>query len=150
MIRRLIALPVVALIAFSACQSAFAKDKFESLEMKDLVAAKQPQLNAPPARLPSPDNLVVPAQENAYFPIRSDGQAYVLGIDQTVNWTQALNDYYFDPKWRGETWGPYPQYFVVERAVRMMPTWQDYDQFSILRIFNGWHKFWEKYSGYGP
>jgi hypothetical protein len=149
MIRRLLALPFVALITFSACQSAFSKD-FEDLEFKDLIAAKQPPLNAPAARMPSPDKLVFPAQENIYFPVRGDGQPYVLAEDMTVNWTQALNEYYFDPKWRGEVWGPFPMYFIIERAVRMMPTYPEYDQFSTIRVGNGWHKFWEKYSGYGP
>jgi hypothetical protein len=149
MICRLLALPFVALITMSACPSAISKD-FESINMQDLLAAKMQPLQAPPPQLPNPNNLVAPAGETRTFPIRGDGQPYVLAEDISVNLTQALNSYYFDPKWRGEEWGPFNTYWIVERQARMMPTWHEYDEFSIFRVGNGWHKFWEKYSGYGP
>jgi len=149
MIRRLLALPCIALVTICGSLPAFSKD-IEDLEMKDLIAAKQPRLNAPPPTMPGPDKLVAPAGETTTWPIRGDGQPYILSVDQTVNWTECLNEYYFNPKWRGETWGPFQMEWIPERAVLMMPTYQDYDQFSIYHIFNGFHKFWEKYSGYGP
>lgn len=146
MIRRLYALPLVALIAISACQAAFAQD----LDLRQMIAAKQPTLNAPEAPMPNPDLLVTPPGESPYFPIRPDGQPFVLNQDLTVNLTDSLNRYYFNPRWRGEEWAPFNMYWVAERSIRMMPTWHEYDEFSILRVGNGWHKFWEKYSGYGP
>lgn len=94
--------------------------------------------------------LVPPPGENTYFPIREDGQNYVLNVDTSVNLTQALNRFYYDPKWRGEEWVPFDQVSQIERATRMMSTWKEYDEFSQLRIFNGFHKFFEKFSGYGP
>jgi hypothetical protein len=151
MIRRLLALPIVALITISTCPSAFSQQKdIEQLEFSDLIAQRQLPPPAPAARMPSPDALVTPAQENRFFPIRADGQPYVLSLDLSVNMTEALNHFYFDPRWRGETWGPFNQFYIVEKMTRMMPTYTEYDQFSTLRIMNGWHKFWEKYSGYGP
>ncbi|MBZ0186414.1 MAG: hypothetical protein K8F91_09225 [Candidatus Obscuribacterales bacterium] len=95
-------------------------------------------------------DLVPPPAENEYFPVREDGQAYMLNVDSTVNLTTALNRFYYDPKWRGEVWVPYDQVSAIERATRLMSTWKEYDEFSELRIFNKWHKFWERASGFGP
>lgn len=136
MIRRLFSVASVALITtISTCQ---AKNPYPT------------PLQQPEAPMPSPDALIPPPGENTYWPIRPDGQAFVLNQDLTCNYTDVLNRYYFNPSWRGEEWGPFQMYWVAERAVRTMPTWREYDEFSTLRIFNGWHKFWEKYSGYGP
>lgn len=149
MLRRLLALPLVALITFSACRDSSAQDRQQLLD-KQLTDARRVAISYPPAPAPSPDKLVPPAGEVTVFPIRADGQAFILDQDVTVNLTDALNRYYFNPKWRGEEWGPFNSYWIVERGVLMMPTWQEYDQFSILRVGNGFHKFFEKYSGYGP
>jgi hypothetical protein len=148
MIRRRFALSLVALITFSACQASFAQD-LEHVQMSDLIAAKRLP-NFPEASTPNPDKLITPPGEIQYFPIRADGQPFVLNEDITVNWTDALNRYYYNPRWRGEVWSPLPHYWIVERSVRMMPTWPEYDQFSILRVGNGWHKFMERWSGFGP
>jgi len=94
--------------------------------------------------------LVSPPGEEMYFPVREDGQDYVINLDSTVNMTQTLNEFYYDPKWRGEVWAPFDQYSLIERATRRMGTWKEYDEFSELRIFNKWHKFWERASGFGP
>lgn len=99
---------------------------------------------------PRRDGLVPPPAENAYFPVREDGQPYMLNVDTSVNLTTALNRFYYDPKWRGEVWSPYDQVSAIERATRLMSTWKEYDEFSELRIFNKWHKFWERASGFGP
>jgi hypothetical protein len=100
--------------------------------------------------MPPRDRLVVPAGPNAYFPVRQDVQAYMLTTDRTINLTTALNEFYFDPHWRGEVWTPFDQVDDIEKACRLMGTWREYDEFSELRVFNHVHKFFEKYSGYGP
>jgi hypothetical protein len=84
------------------------------------------------------------------FPTNSDGSPFVLDIDTTVNFTDALNRFYYDPKWRGEVWVPFNQWTVAERATRLMSTWPEYDEFSQLRKLNHVHKFFERYSGFGP
>jgi len=104
----------------------------------------------PSAPMPPRDRLVVPPGESIYFPVRTDGQPYVLNVDRTVNLTSALNQFYYNPKWRGEVWTPFDQFDSIERATRLMGTWREYDEFSSLRVFNGFHKFFEKYSGFGP
>lgn len=114
------------------------------------VDAQNSQMTYPPAPLPNPDKLITPPGETTTFPMRADGQAVYINEDITVNFTEALNRYYFNPKLRGEEWGPYQTYWIPERGIRMMATWEELDQFSILRVGNKWHKFMEKYSGYGP
>lgn len=98
----------------------------------------------------APDILVTPPGEEAYFPVRPDGQPFLLNIDTTVNLTDKLSDFYYDPKFRGEVWAPFDQVNLIERATRLMSTWQDYDQFSTYRKLNNVNKFFEKYSGFGP
>lgn len=93
---------------------------------------------------------VAPPGHGHYFPVRDDGQDYVLNVDTTVNVTVALNEFYYDPKWRGEVWGPFDQFDMIERQTRLMGTWKEYDEFSQLRKLNIWHKFWERASGFGP
>lgn len=151
MIRRLCALPLVATITISACQAVSAQD-LENLQMSDLLP-KQIAQNypaAPPPKMPPADHLINPAGENIYFPMRQDGQPYVLNQDLTVNFTDTLNRFYYNPRWRGEHWSPYQMYTIVEKTALTMPTWREYDEFSTIRIMNGFHKFMEKYSGYGP
>lgn len=104
----------------------------------------------PPAVEASPDNLVTPPGEEAYFPVRPDGQPFLLNIDTTVNLTDRLSGFYYDPKFRGEVWAPFDQVNLIERATRLMATWRDYDEFSTLRKLNKVNKFFEKYSGFGP
>lgn len=104
----------------------------------------------PPAVEASPDNLVTPPGEEAYFPVRPDGQPFLLNIDTTVNLTDRLSGFYYDPKFRGEVWAPFDQVNLIERATRLMATWCDYDEFSTLRKLNKVNKFFEKYSGFGP
>ncbi len=88
--------------------------------------------------------------EQVYFPTNPDGTPFVLDIDTTVNFTDALNRFYYDPKWRGEVWVPFNQWSVSERATRLMGTWPEYDEFSQYRKLNHVHKFFERYSGFGP
>lgn len=104
----------------------------------------------PPAPMPSPDNLVPPPSEEIYFPVRADGQPFLLNIDTTINLTDAISSFYYDPKWRGEVWAPFDQVSLIERSTRLMSTWQEYDQFSQYRILNTINKKLEKYSGFGP
>ncbi len=108
------------------------------------------QIAAGPKNIPVPVVLVTPPGEERYFPTREDGQPFVLNVDRTVNLTSALNSFYFDPRWRGEVWAPFDQVDTIERQTRLMSTWPEYDQFSILRIADPIHKFFEKYSGFGP
>lgn len=115
-----------------------------------LFAGKLPPMMYPAAPLPVKDKLVPVPMEQQFFPVRTDGQPFVLNIDRTVNLTTAMNQFYYNPKWRGEEWSPFDQVDDIERATRLMGTWREYNEFSELRIFNGWHRFWEKWSGYGP
>lgn len=115
---------------------------------KFLFWRKNPALSAPHA-VPA-GGLVPPAGENSVFPVRDDGQQYLLNIDTTVNMTSTLNEFYYNPSWRGEVWVPFDQFTLIEKATRKMATWREYDEFSELRVFNIWHKFWERLSGFGP
>lgn len=123
----------------------------QGTEAPTLIAwGKKATLMEPPAAEPSPDNLVPPPGEEAYFPVRPDGQPFLLNIDSTVNLTEALSGFYFDPKWRGENWAPFNQIWLIERATRNMATWKEYDKFSQIDIFGGVNRTLEKYSGFGP
>lgn len=111
---------------------------------------KKNSLMQPPAPRPAPDNVVTPPGEEAYFPVRPDGQPFLLNIDNSVNLTDAINGFYYDPKWRGEVWAPFDQISLIERATRKMATWPEYDQANQYRKFNHVNKFFERYSGFGP
>jgi hypothetical protein len=104
----------------------------------------------PPAPQPDHAKVIVPPGEQQYFPVRADGQPYILNIDRTVNLTEAMNRMYYNPKWRGEEWTPFDQVDNIERASRLMGTWREYDEANIYRVFTPVNKFIEKYSGYGP
>ena len=93
--------------------------------------------------------LKMPGEVNV-FPTNADGAPFVLDIDTTINFTDALNRFYYDPKWRGEVWVPFNQWTISERATRLMGTWPEYDEFSQYRKLNHVHKFFERYSGFGP
>ena len=135
---------IATIVLFSP--AALAKKK----EQERLFWGKKPPIYLEEPHAIPRGGLVPPPGEHTYYPVRQDGQNYVLNVDINVNMTQALNRFYFDPKWRGEEWVPYDQVTLIERATRMMSTWKEYDEFSQFRIFNGFHKFFEKYSGYGP
>src|SRR5277367_752561 len=77
---------------------------------------------------------ITPPGEEAYFPTNFDGQPYILNIDTTVNLTKAINQFYYNPKWRGEVWTPFDQIEMSERVTRIMGTWREYDEFSSLRV----------------
>jgi hypothetical protein len=98
----------------------------------------------------SPDKLITPPGENPYFPVRTDGQPYILNMDTTVNLTDALNRYYYNPRWRGEVWTPFDQVDQIEKATRLMSTWFEYDQENIYRKGDPVAKWFERLSGFGP
>lgn len=125
---------------------------FTALQMSGALPteARRDNLPEPPAVEAPVDLLVTPPGEEIYFPVRPDGQPFLVNIDTTVNLTDKINGFYYDPKFRGEVWAPFDQVSLIERATRMMATWPEYDQFSIYRKLNGVHKFFEKYSGFGP
>lgn len=127
------------------------KDKNAEMSIPDsLFSQYRAPRNLDEPHVTPKGDLVSPPGEEMYFPVRDDGQDYIVNLDTTVNMTQALNEFYYDPKWRGEVWAPFDQYTLLERASRRMGTWKEYDEFSKLRIFNKWHKFWERASGFGP
>ncbi|HEY9712777.1 MAG TPA: hypothetical protein V6C72_04870 [Chroococcales cyanobacterium] len=103
------------------------------------------QLVTPPA-----EKLVPPPGENSFFPVRGDGQPYVLNVDRTVNLTDALNRFYYDPRWRGEVWTPFDQVSTIERAQRIMATWPEYNEANQYHVLNNVNIFFERYSGFGP
>jgi len=112
--------------------------------------ARRDNLLEPAAVMPAEDIIVTPPGEEIYFPVRPDGQPFLVNIDTTINLTDRISGFYFDPKFRGEVWAPFDQVSLIERSTRLMSTWPEYDQFSIYRKLNSFHKFFEKYSGYGP
>lgn len=137
---------VAIMIILAPSASAFGKKK----KNERLFWGKTPPVYIEEPHSIPKGGLVAPPGENAYFPVRKDGQDYVLNVDMNVNLTRALNRFYYDPKWRGEEWVPFDQISMVERATRMMGTWKEYNEFSTLRVMNGFHIFFEKFSGYGP
>ena len=94
--------------------------------------------------------LIPPPMEETFFPTNFDGQARVLNIDTTVNLTVAINQFYYNPKWRGEVWTPFDQVDLIERTTRLMSTWKDYNEANQFHLFNGVNVFFERYSGFGP
>ncbi len=120
----------------------------EASSLDWLLFWKKPRLVAP--HVSSSGKLVRPPGESSYFPVREDGQPYMLNVDTTVNMTETINQFYYDPKWRGEVWVPFDQFSAIERGTRAMATWKEYDEFSELRKFNKIHKFFERSSGFGP
>lgn len=111
------------------------------------VPDKLPQPSAPK---PAKDKLILPPGEEPYFPTRQDNQPLVLNVDRTVNLTEALNRFYYDPKWRGEVWVPFNQFETIERATRQMATWPEYDQANVYRKLNRVNQWFERKSGFGP
>src|SRR5688572_28987627 len=77
-------------------------------------AQTSPAITYPPAPQPNPDKLIAPPGERNTFPMRADGQPVYLNQDVTINMTDALNNYYFNPKLRGEEWGPFETYWIPE------------------------------------
>ena len=140
-----LSLSLLALLTM-AVNSALAADKNALLAW----GSKKETLPEPAAPQPAEDNLVPPPSEEIYFPVRADGQPFLLNIDTTINLTDTISSFYYDPKWRGEVWAPFDQVSLIERSTRLMSTWQEYDQFSTLRLFNKVNKTFEKYSGFGP
>ncbi len=100
--------------------------------------------------MPSREKVIQMPGEMQFFPTNPDGTPFVLDIDTTINFTDSLNRFYYDPKWRGEVWVPFNQWTIAERATRLMSTWPEYDEFSQYRKLNHVHKFFERYSGFGP
>lgn len=96
------------------------------------------------------DKLISPPGEEVYYPVRADGQPFVLNIDQTVNLTRAINQFIWNPRIEGEVWTPFDQPELIERASRLMTTWPEYDEANIYRSFTRVNKFLERISGFGP
>lgn len=107
-------------------------------------------ISYPEAPGPNPDHLITPPQENPYFYVRSDGQPFTLQIDSTNNLTDYLNRHYYDYRWRGQVWGPYDTVTNAEKLVRLGHLWPEYNEANEYRLWTGFNKFFEKYSGYGP
>ena len=96
------------------------------------------------------DKLISPPGENPYYPVRADGQPFILNVDTTVNLTAALNEFYWNPKWRGEVWSPFDLPETIERATRLLSTWPEYNSENMFRIGTKPAIWLERYSGYGP
>lgn len=115
-----------------------------------LFAPRRIAQNPNPSAPSSTDRPVKMPGEVTVFPTNPDGSQFVLDIDTTINFTDSFNRFYYDPKWRGEVWVPFNQWTIAERATRRMSTWSEYDEFSEYRKLNHVHKFFERYSGFGP
>jgi hypothetical protein len=96
------------------------------------------------------DRMIPVPMEEVFFPTNFDGQAKVLNIDTTINMTVAINQFYYNPKWRGEYWVPFDQVDLCERASRLMSTWKEYDEANQYKVLNKVNIFFERYSGFGP
>ncbi len=94
-------------------------------------------------------NIVAPA-ENSYFPVRSDGQPFMLNADNNVNLTDAMNRFYYESTSRHEFWMPFNNYEIPEKAQRMLSTWDEYNQENAFRTWNPAAMWLEIKSGYGP
>jgi hypothetical protein len=138
---------LIALFLSTACQPSSARKRddipdrlFEGQNAPEQIAS---------ARVVH-DRLVPPPMEETFFPTNFDGQAKVLNIDSTVNMTIAINQFYYNPKWRGEYWVPFDQVDLIERASRLMSTWKEYDEANQYKVLNRVNIFFERYSGFGP
>ncbi|MCC6979064.1 MAG: hypothetical protein IT343_12135 [Candidatus Melainabacteria bacterium] len=143
------ALPAVLLALLIPVNPAFADSSPKKLfrfPPSGKIAQAIRQADFAPAR----DKLISQPGESHYFPTTADGTPIVLELDTTVNFTESLNRFYYEPKWRGEVWVPFNQWSLIERATRLMSTWPEYDEFSQYRKLNHVHKFFERYSGFGP
>jgi len=148
-ITKKVALSAVLLILVNPVSPALADNPLTKpfrFHRSNKVAQAIRQADFAPAR----DRLVSMPGESHYFPTTSDGTPVVLDLDTNVNLTDSLNRFYYDPKWRGEVWVPFNQWSLIERATRLMSTWPEYDEFSQYRKLNHVHKFFERYSGFGP
>jgi hypothetical protein len=143
--RRLLFLPIAALSVFTTCSGASA-DNIQKM-LADYSGYTPLPMPAAPAVT---DQVIVAPGQNRYFPLGSNGQAYYLNVDATVNWTDVLNRSYFNPGWRGETWTPTPLYWIVERQSRLLSEWPEYNEQNIYRVGNKWSQFLERFSGFGP
>ena len=136
---RLFVLMTTGMLALSLCAPANAK-----------LFGRKTGLSYPQAPMPEQPALIPQPQENVYFPMRPDGQPFLLNIDNTVNYTNPINRVYYDPAWRGQSWAPFNCYPLVERGSRLMSTWPGYnnavDRGHATRV-NQW---FEKASGFGP
>jgi len=104
----------------------------------------------PPAAAPAKDNFVPPPGENQYYYIRSDGQPMFTMLDKTVNLTDALNRFYYNPQWRGEMWVPEDPVSLPEKQTRLMSTWREYNDQTFFRVGTPLVQFLERASGFGP
>jgi len=147
---------VAILFIITAAQSGWCKSNQQKTDQSDKsavpvkLAATADQATATADQPTASEKLIVPPQENRFFYVRTDGQPYVLNVDTTVNLTDALDRFYYNPRWRGEVWTPFDQLDEIERQTRLMGTWPEYDQANIFRVSNPIHKWFEKYSGFGP
>lgn len=107
-------------------------------------------MTLPRAVEPPKDQLIAPPSEEVYFPVRPDGQALYLNLENTVNLTEYLNRSKYNHYDEGEVWAPFDDFTLVEKASRTMGNWPQYWEFSQLRILNNWHRFFERGSGFGP
>lgn len=140
---RLLIAPIVVLLSFTSVQSVEAQDAAYE-------AGREIALTYPDAPMPSSDLLVEPPTLYHYFPMRPDGQAAYTDNENAVNMTEAMNHFYYNPDWRGEVWAPNQNFLIVEKGVRMLSTWPTFDAATMSRKFTGVHKFFEKWSGFGP
>lgn len=121
-----------------------------ALSLISISGANAAGISYPEAPGPNPDKLITPPQENPYFFVRSDGQPFSLSIDFTDNMTDFLNRHYYDPHWDGMQWAPWDVVSTIEKQERSMACWTEFNQANVYGVCNGWNRFWEVYSGYGP
>ena len=121
-----------------------------SLSLTCMGGAMAAGITYPEAPGPNPDHLITPPQENSYFNMRPDCQAFRLQIDFCDNYTDFLNRHYYDPHWDGMQWCPWDVVSTIEKQSRSMACWTEYNNQNVYGVCNGWARFWEVYSGYGP
>lgn len=134
-------------INLSSAQSASASKKDEIPDR--LFAGQTPPQSLAATRVHD-TRLVSPPMEETYFPTNFDGQAKTINVDSTVNLTVAINQFYYNPKWRGEYWTPFDQVELIERATRLLSSYKEYNEANQYKVLNRVNVFLERYSGFGP
>lgn len=139
---------IVIVSAASTNQPAFARKNDGGIPDRLFTGELPPERIA--AKGMHDSRLVPPPGEETFFPTNFDGQSRILNVDSTVNLTVALNEFYYNPHWRGEYWTPFDQIDLIERATRLMSTWKEYNEANQYKVLNGVNVFFERYSGFGP
>lgn len=123
-------------------------EAYSGTQYKDAHKPKVADLTPVPYR--DAGKLIPPPGETQYFPVRADGQDYILNIDQSINLTDFLNRIEYNTAFGGEVWSPFDHYSLIRRAERLMALYPDFNEAVVYRRLNGVNRWFERKSGFGP